>query len=144
MIMRKLEAAAAKGRTLRTRRKAITALFPYAIWRWKNGQREMLDVFFRIARAAGEETPCQPSAGTGYLWHRAKPFFTDKDVVGSIRKLQDVRILESYLNLLWSERWPLPHDSFSEMHASMCEDFAGIGMSYHRVDLIRTLDRFIG
>ena len=33
---------------------------------------------------------------------------------------------------------------FSEMHASMCEDLAEVGMSYRRVDLIRTLDHFIG
>jgi hypothetical protein len=149
MIIRNLETVLAKGRELQARRKAITALFPYAIWRWKNGQREMLDVFFRIVGAAEEHMLRQPSTGTaperqGYMWHRAEPFFTDQNVVRSIRELQDVNILKSYLNLLWSERWPLRHDGFSEMHASMCEDFAGIGMSYHRVDLIRMLDHFIG
>ena len=149
MIIRKLEMAVAKGRTLWTRRKAITALFPYAVWRWKNGEREMLDAFFRIVGAAESEIIHQSSTGIaperqGCMWHRAEPFFTNRDAVQFIRNLQDVRILESYLNLLWSERWPLCPDGFSEMCASMSEDFVGIGKSYHRVDLIRMLDHFVG
>ena len=149
MIVRTLEMAVAKGRTLRTRREAITALFPYAVWRWKNGEREMLDAFFRLVGAAEKEIIRQSSTGVaperqGYMWHRAELFFTSRDAVQSIQNLRDVRILESYLNLLWSERWPLCCDDFSEMCASMSEDFVGIGKSYHRVDLIRMLERFIG
>lgn len=150
MIIRKLKKTLAQGptRKLQLRHKAITALFPYAIWRWKNGQREMLDVFFRIAGSAKGEVLRQSSAGIasgrqGYMWHRAKPLITGRNVVRSILELRDVEILKSYLNLIWSERWPLHSDGFSEMHASICEDFSGIGMNYQRVDLIRMLDHFL-
>ena len=149
MIERKLETALARGWTLQEGGKAITALFPYAIWRRKNGKGGMLDVLFRIAGATEEETFRQPSAGAtsperrGFMWHRAEPFVTDGVAVRSIRQLKDAKILKSYLLLLWSERWPLRPDGFSEMHVSMCEDFAGIETGYHRTDLIRTLDQFL-
>ena len=78
------------------------------------------------------------------MWHRGESLFAYRDVVQSIRNLQEGKIFERCLNPLWSERRPLRRDGLSEAHASMCEDFAGIGMSYHRVDLIRTPDRFIG
>ena len=59
-----LEVAVAVGLNLRRGRKVITALFPYAILRGKEGQGRMLDAFFRIAGAAEEHTPRQPSAGS--------------------------------------------------------------------------------
>ena len=77
------------------------------------------------------------------MWHKAESFVTDRAVVRSIRELKDTEILKSHLFLLWSERWPLRPDGLSEMHASVCEDFSGIGIGYHRVDLIRILDRFL-
>ena len=147
--MRKLETAAIKGRNLDNRRKAITALFPYAIWLRKNGRGSMLNVFSRIAGATKEETLSRPSAGAaspkrqGFMWRRAEPFVTDRIVVQSILRLKDIETLKSYLLLLWSERWPLRPDGFSEMRASVCEDFSGIGMGYDRMDLIRMLDRFL-
>ena len=147
--MQKLETAVARGRGLLDRRKAITALFPYAIWRSKNGQGDMLDTFFRISRVMEEETLRQSSADTapperrGFMWDRAKPFVAGGVVVRSMRQLKDVKILKSYLLLLWSERWPLHPDGFSEMHASVPEDFSGIEMGHHRTDFIQMLDRFL-
>ena len=147
--MRRLEIALTKGWTLRVRRKAITALFPYAIWRKRNGKGDLLDAFFRIAGATEEETLRQSSAGAasperrGFMWHRAEPFVTDGAVVRSIRQLKDVKIIKSYLLLLWSVRWPLRPDGFSEMRASVCEDFSGIGVGYHRTDLTRMVVRFL-
>ena len=149
LIVRKLESAVAGDRTLRKRRKAITALFPYAIWRRKNGQGDLLDIFFYIAGATEKETVRQPSAGAaspkrrGFMWHRAEPFVTDRIVARSIRQPKDVKTLKSYLLLLWSERWPLRPGGFSEVYTSVCKDFPGIGMGYHRMDLIRLLDRFL-
>jgi len=150
LIAEKLETALAGDRTLQKRRKAITALFPYAIWRRRNGKGDLLDVFFRIAGATEEETIRQPSAGAaspakrrGFMWHRAEPFVTDRIVARSIRQPKDVKTLKSYLLLLWSERWPLRPGGFSEVYASVCKDFPGIGMGYHRMDLIRLLDRFL-
>ena len=147
--MRKLETAVAEGRTLQNSRKAITALFPYAIWRRMNGQGDMYDAFFRIFGATEEEALHRPSAGAasperrGFMWHRAEPFVTGGATVRSIRKLKDAKIIKSYLLLLWSERWSLRPDGFSEMQASVCEDFSGIEMGHYRTDIIRMLDKFI-
>ena len=147
--MQELKSVAAHGSRLQESRKAITALFPYAIWRRKNGQGDMLDAFFRVAGVAEEDTLCQYRGGAaspehrGFMWYRAEPFVTDGVVVRSIRQIKDVQTTKSYLLLLWSERWPLRPDGFSEMRASMCEDFSGIGMGHHRRDLTRMLDRFL-
>ena len=109
----------------------------------------MLDVFFRIAGVTEEETLIEPSAGAasperkGFMWRRAEPFVTDKTVVRPIRQFKDIKILKSYLLLLWSERWSLRPDGFSEMHTSVCKDFSGIEMGHHRMGLIRILDRFL-
>ena len=148
-IVNKLETAVTEGQELQHKRKAITAFFPYVIRRRTNGQGDMLDAFFRIAGATEEEALIEPSAGAasperqGFMWHRAEQFLTDKMVVRSIRQLKDVKILKSYLLLLWSERWPLRPDGFSEVHTSMCNDFSGIEMGHRRMDLIRILDRFL-
>ena len=104
----------------------------------------MLDAFFRIVGATEEETLNQTSPEPqGFLWHRAEPFITGGVTVRSVRQLKDITVIKSYLLLLWSERWPLRPDGFSEIHASVCEDFSGIGMGYDRMDLIRMLDRFL-
>ena len=101
--MSKLKAAAAKGRRLQKRRKAITALFPYAIWRRRSGQGDMLDAFFCIVGATEGEALRQSSTGAaspgrqGFMWHRAEPFVTDGVVVRSIRQLKDIKILKSYV-----------------------------------------------
>ena len=50
---------------LRTGRKAITALFPYAVWQDRDGHHEMLAIFLRAARASNY---------TGFVWHHVQPF----------------------------------------------------------------------
>ena len=149
MILEYLAAILDRGESHQESRKAVTALFPYAIWRRQNGQGDMLDVFFRIARANEEETLSQTSANAaspkrqGFLWHRAEPFITNGVFIRSIRQLKDVNIIQSYLLLLWSERWPLRPNGLSEMQASVREDFSGIGMGDHRRDLNLMLDQFL-
>jgi hypothetical protein len=52
--------------TIHFKRKAITAIFPYAAWRARDGQHEMLETFFRVARVSGR---------WGFMWRRVKlPF----------------------------------------------------------------------
>ena len=43
---------AANAEAIYSKRKAITAFFPHAIWREKNGQHRMLDTFIHTARAS--------------------------------------------------------------------------------------------
>jgi hypothetical protein len=68
----------------------------------------------------------------------------DRDVVRTIRALNDVRILTSYLILVWSEWEYFYPDALSEMRASIREDFNGIGMGSHRAELIQRLDYILG
>ena len=53
------------SQSLRSGRKAITALFPYAVRQERNGQHEMIAIFLRAARA---------SNFTGFMWHHVRPF----------------------------------------------------------------------
>ena len=48
---------------IRSRCKAITALFPYAVRREQDRQPVMLEVFLRLARASGQ---------WGFMWHRVR------------------------------------------------------------------------
>jgi len=64
----------------------------------------------------------------------------NRDIVRTVRALGDIGILTSYLITMWSE-WNLLHISeFVEMRVSVREDFKGIGMGYHRAELIQRLD----
>jgi hypothetical protein len=93
------------------------------------------------------------------------------NVVKAVQALKDIEILKSYFLLVWSE-WNLPScplpddtinrpgliyrlfrrpphtryafDGFSDMRASIQEDFGGIGMGHHRADLLRHLDHVLG
>jgi hypothetical protein len=51
--------------TLRRKRKAIAALFPYAVWQERDGQRATLDVFLHAAKTCKMD---------GFMWHRIQPF----------------------------------------------------------------------
>ena len=65
-------------------------------------------------------------------------------VVHYVRALGDIKILKSYLLLIWSE-WESPvADGVSEMCTSIRSDFSGIGMRDHRKDLIKRLDHILG
>jgi hypothetical protein len=68
----------------------------------------------------------------------------NRDTVWTIRALNDVGILTSYLILTWSEWESLDSDRFAEMRMSVREDFNGIGMGCHRVELIQRLDYILG
>ena len=50
---------------LRTKRKVVSTLLPYAIWRERGEEPEMLDVFLDAARASGM---------SGFVWHRVEYF----------------------------------------------------------------------
>ena len=63
----------------------------------------------------------------------------DRGVVRTVRALGDIGILTSYLIMTWSEGILLDYDCFAEMRTSVCEDFKGIGMGYHREQLIQRL-----
>ena len=63
-------------------------------------------------------------------------------VARMVRTLDDIRILKSYLILVWSH-WKVP-DFQDEMHALIREDFNGIGMGYHRRELLQRLDFIFG
>ena len=67
------------------------------------------------------------------------------DVVRTVRGLNDIRVLTSYLIVVWSEhpRY-LDSEGFVEMEVSAREDFNGIGMGCHRVELIQWLDYILG
>ena len=65
---------------------------------------------------------------------------TQFGVVHHIRGLGDIEILKSYLLIIWQNRISLSHSGFAEMKASIMEDFAGVGMSRHRRDLIKKLE----
>jgi hypothetical protein len=73
-----------------------------------------------------------------------------REVVQRVQELNDIKILTSYLILVWSE-WEYhdsvdfpPIDGFSEMRVSICKDFKGLGMGCHRAELIQRLDYILG
>lgn len=67
-----------------------------------------------------------------------------RNVVQTVRRLEDVEILTSYLLIVWSEWVYLYPDGLDEMCASIKQDFHGIGMGYYRKDLLRHLNRVLG
>ena len=61
-----------------------------------------------------------------------------------VRGLGDIKILKSYLLLIWSE-WDTPWpDNFPNTCALIMEEFGGAEMKRHREDLIKHLDRVLG
>lgn len=215
---------------IRSKCKAITALFPYAVRQEQDGRPEALEVFLRLARASGqwgfmwhrvrllvatllqEESPArlkravllalphlpwtnftngqhlvQPWAAAAsvfpytdeigqsvidtllhiasqdslrphipvdmWLWLNHRPAFplvcwgrfqgTQREVIQTVRALGNIKILKSYMLLVWSERGYLGFLGLHEMCASIQEDFSGIGMGGHREDLLRHLDHVL-
>ena len=220
-----------------SKRKAISALLPYAITRKKRGQPELLDMFLRAAQSTNFEDfiwvhplantlfsiPYPRSLdqvillATPYAWRLRGPHsedevarwvsavsavpYTEKmgrcvvsallqiaavdplrphipanlwgwlkkpqsplnvpawrrentqfGVVHHIRGLGDIEILKSYLLIAWWNRDSpdnsgstemkdsLDNSGFAEMKDSIRKDFAGVGMSRHRRDLIKELE----
>ena len=69
----------------------------------------------------------------------------DHDIVRTIRGLNDIEILTSYLTLIWSEWKPLFNSNgFVEMCASIREDFNRVGNGHHRAELIQRVDYILG
>jgi len=75
---------------------------------------------------------------------RGRDVGTAAHVVQAVRDLKDIEILKSYLLVVWSEWDSLRFDSFCKMRASIREDFGGVGMGRHRVDLVQHLDHVLG
>jgi len=63
----------------------------------------------------------------------------DSDIVRTVRGLNNVGVLTSYLILVWSGSGSLNSNNFAEIRASFREDFNGVGMGDHRVELIQQL-----
>lgn len=74
-----------------SRRKAITALFPYVIWQERDGQHEMLDIFLHVARASQEPR---------FIWCWITPFIATLLDKESPISLKQAAILVSP-HLLW-------------------------------------------
>lgn len=68
---------------------------------------------------------------------------TERSSVQTIRGLEDIEALTSYLLLVWSE-WDSILSGFEEMCTSIKEDFCGISMGYHRKELLQHLDHVLG
>lgn len=67
----------------------------------------------------------------------------EESVIRYVRALGDIKILKSYLLLVWSE-WDAPWpNAFSETRALIREDFGGADMRGHREDLIKHLDHVL-
>jgi len=83
------------------------------------------------------ERPSLPHACRGLI------LGCNNDIVRTVRALDDTEILTSYLVTIWTERRPLDYDNSAEMQISVCEDFKGIGVGYHRAELIQRLESIL-
>ena len=79
----------------------------------------------------------QPSL---YPLCRGRQWGSHQNALRRIRRLGDIKILKSYLLIVWSEWDALWADGFDEMCTSIREDFSGPEMGDHRQDLLRRLD----
>ena len=99
----------------------LRPFIPADVWLWLN------------------ERPSLPPACRGLKSGRRR------DVVQTVRGLNDIRVLTSYLILVWSEHGGhLDSEGFVEMKVSAREDFNGIGMGCHGVELIQRLNHILG
>ena len=86
-----------------------------------------------------------------WLWLNERPSLSpacngllrrcDGGVIRAVRGLNNIRVLASYLILVWSEWKHIGDgDGFAEMQMSVREDFGKVGMGCHRAELIQRLD----
>ena len=110
--------------------------------------QDVVDVLLQVA--ANSSTRPYIPAGI-WLWLRKRPSLSPcrglllgdmPGVVRTVRTLNDIRILTTYLVPVWSH-WKVP-DFQDEMHALIREDFNGIGMGCHRGELLQRLDFILG
>ena len=213
-----------RSTVIRSKRKALTALFPYVALREEEGQHEMFDAFLHVARAsersglmwfyieplfsalldegapvvlkrvailisphipwwqfedsgrliqvwveAASAVPYTDDIGQSVVdtllqiacwksptipagvwsWLNKRPdlppacpgryWGSSQAVFKTIRALDDIEILTSYLVLVWSEWDFLMPKGFDEMCASVREDFGGEEMGHYRKDLLDRL-----
>jgi len=99
---------------------SLRSSIPLDVWSWLN------------------ERPSLPATCWGrYLG-------SHQNVVRTIRRLEDVETLKSFLLLVWSEWDGLYSESLEEIGFSIREDLSEIEMWRHREDLLRHLDRILG
>jgi len=90
-----------------------------------------------------------------WLWFNERPSLpptypidsmwkSDRDIVRTIRGLNDTGVLTSYLIMIWSKWETVSSVDYPEMRTSVREDFKGIGMGFHRAELIQRLDYVLG
>lgn len=72
--------------TLRRKRKAVAALFPYAVLQEQNGQYAIFDVFLRAVKTTKLD---------GFMWHRVQPFVSTLLSDGSHLSLKRAVVLAS-------------------------------------------------
>ena len=111
---------------IQSKRKAITALLPYAVWRERGGQPEMLDTVLHAARASRMSgfmwyhvdgsvsallAGASPSVIAPVLSHITCSLFIGEEgliqrwagIASAVRALKDVEALKSFLLPVWSE-----------------------------------------
>jgi len=99
---------------------SLRSSIPLDMWSWLN------------------ERPSLPAACWGrYLGSR-------QNVVRSIRRLEDVETLKSFLLLVWSEWDGLYSEGLQEMSFSIQLELGKPEMWHHREDLLRHLDHILG
>jgi len=96
----KAMAEAADGHSIQRKRKAITALFPYAVWRERDGQHELLDIIFHLFRAMvawARHKALGPLLldGRMFMWCHIEPFVTTLLIEESPDSLKQAIILAS-------------------------------------------------
>jgi len=85
------------------------------------------------------ERPSLPPPSSGDIFWKSR-----RSIVRTVRGLNNTEILASYLIMIWSEWGRIPNDGYPEMRTSVREDFKGIGMGFHRAELIQRLDYVLG
>ena len=162
--------------------RAVILASPQIPWRWSSDKeylvhrwvadvsavpcteeisQSVVDMVFQIT----SHMPSRYIAGNIWAWLTKRPSLPPvclgrdvgacDEVVRAVRALKDVKILKSYLLLIWSEWNSLPHDPCNSNPPYACpyafcgfcrtriliqEDFGGVGMGHHRADLIHRLD----
>ena len=118
-----------------TTRKAISALFPYAVRLAQDRQPGMINAILRIA---------SNSTSRGFVWEAVRSYGTTSDVVHHIRGLGEIEILKSYFLLVWSEQCSICSFGFAPVETTVREEFRGIAMWRHREDLTERLGYVLG
>ena len=126
---------------------AAASAVPYT----DNIGQSVVDTLFQIAHS-GSLSPHIPVSMWSWLNKRpslypicwGRYWGTDRRTLRMILSLGDIKILTSYLLLVWSEWDNIRPGSLDEMCSLIKEDFSGTEMGDHRQDLLRRLDHVMG